>query len=121
MQEEHLKKVEDVAQQTGSRGGAKEEQGATAKKDGPQGHANEEQATGVDEKAAKKPKTEGEEVERGVVEGKPLHKKDLKLRLRYVVVAKKALPKVTGKKSRPFWAFVETVTDDPEVRSWCSA
>jgi hypothetical protein len=93
---------------------AKEENNITAQKYGAQSHTNEEQASGKDERPAKKAKTE-EAGGQGPVEGKPVHAKDLKERLRYVVVGKKALPQVTGKKSRPFWAFVEYVTDDPEV------
>jgi hypothetical protein len=93
---------------------ANKENNVTAQKDGTQSHTNKEQASGKDERPAKKAKTE-EAGGEGPVEGKPVHAKDLKERLRYVVVGKKALPQVTGKKSRPFWAFVEYVTDDPKV------
>jgi hypothetical protein len=81
------------------------------KKEMEKGGKAERKEAGRDERPPSPKRVKSEGAESGI----PVRRKDLPNRLRYILVGKKELPPVKERRGRPFWAFVDFVTDDPLV------
>lgn len=96
------------------------EQGNVGGEEGPKkemekGGKAERTEAGREERPPSPKRVKSEGAAEGAESGIPLRRKDLPNRLRYILVGKKELPPVTERRGLRFWAFVEFITDDPQV------